>query len=148
MCTACKVNAVEQRIGRTATAHEICTSLGLSQKEYFKRVEEAKPIRILALDGVSEHSEGSGTSLYNLLADTNDETGREQLEKAELLEMLAQHLARLPEMQRKILSMYYFENLRFSAIAAAFNLTESRISQIHQATIQGLRKWIKAARER
>lgn len=141
-------NEIEQRLGRAATPDEIYTSLGLTQTEYLKRVEEAKPIRLVTLDSEPGHGEGSGPSLHNLLADENDETGREQLEKAELVDLLTHHIAGLPEMPRKILAMYYFEGMRFSSIAEAFDLTESRISQIHRATIEGLRKWIKVAREK
>jgi RNA polymerase sigma factor FliA len=54
----------------------------------------------------------------------------------------------LPDMQKKILTMYYFENLRLSEIAAAFGLTESRICQIHAHIIVGLRAFIQRVRER
>jgi RNA polymerase sigma factor for flagellar operon FliA len=49
---------------------------------------------------------------------------------------------------RKILAMYYFENLRLAEIAAVFDLTESRISQIHSQTILGLRAYLARAQDR
>ena len=140
-------NAVEQKLGRTATPFDMCESLGLSGEDYQKWVEEATPIRIVALDEKRGGDDGTGASLHELLADTNDETGREHLEKAELLELLTRHIAGLPEMPRKVLGMYYSENMTFSAIASAFDLTEARICQIHRGVLQGLRKWIKVARE-
>lgn len=142
------VNAVEQKLGRPATPGEISSSLGVTREEYFKLVDSARPIRIVTLDREVEEGEGADSTLHNLLADENDETGGERMEKAELQEMLAQHIAELPEVPRKILAMYYFENMRFSTIAESFDLTESRISQIHRATIQDLREWIKTAREK
>ena len=44
--------------------------------------------------------------------------------------------------------MYYFENMRLAEIAAVFDLTESRICQIHAQTILSLRAWIQRARNR
>jgi RNA polymerase sigma factor for flagellar operon FliA len=139
--------ALEQSLGRAPTSDEICRALGCSREAYERMVESARPIRIVALDGELGDGEGNKSSMHGLLADPNDETGSERMEKAELLKLLGQRIAELPEMPRKIVAMYYFENMRFSEIAEAFNLTESRISQIHRSTVEGLRKWIRVARQ-
>jgi RNA polymerase sigma factor for flagellar operon FliA len=89
-----------------------------------------------------------GASLHDLLADENDVTGRDNLEKAELLKLLTQRIAELPDIPRKILAMYYFENLRLAEIAAVFGLTESRICQIHAQTILALRAYLQRVRDR
>jgi RNA polymerase sigma factor for flagellar operon FliA len=86
--------------------------------------------------------------LHELLADKNDKTGSENLEKEELLQLLTQRMADLPDIPRKILAMYYFENMRLAEIAAVFSLTESRICQIHSQTILGLRAFLGRARNR
>ena len=83
-----------------------------------------------------------------MLADENDVTGRDNLEKAELLKLLTQRIAELPDIPKKILAMYYFENLRLAEIAAVFGLTESRICQIHAQTILGLRAYLQRVRDR
>ena len=77
-----------------------------------------------------------------------DKTGRDNLEKAELLQLLTQRIAELPDIPRKILAMYYFENMRLAEIAEVFDLTESRICQIHAQTILGLRAWLQRVKER
>ncbi len=86
--------------------------------------------------------------MHELLADESDKTGRDNLEKAELLQLLTQRIAELPDIPKKILAMYYFENLRLAEIATVFGLTESRICQIHAQTILGLRAWMQRARNR
>lgn len=139
---------VEQRLGRAATADEVRTSLGLDNREYAKWVEEAKPVTFLAIDQHSDCEEGEGTSLHEVLADESDTTGRDSLEKEELQQLLAQRIAELPDIPRKILAMYYYENMRLAEIAAVFGLTESRICQIHAQTILGLRSYLQRARER
>lgn len=142
------INDVEQKLGRAATDKEVCASLGLSDKEYQKWVEEAKPVTFVAIDQHAEGEEGEGASLHELLADEADVTGRDNLEKAELLQLLTQRIAELPDIPKKILAMYYFENMRLAEIAAVFGLTESRICQIHAQTILGLRGWLQRVKER
>jgi RNA polymerase sigma factor FliA len=142
------INDVEQKLGRAAKDSEVCAALGLSPKEYEKWVEEAKPVTFIAIDQNAEGEEGEGASLHELLADEADKTGRDSLEKAELLQLLTQRIAELPDIPKKILAMYYFENMRLAEIAAVFGLTESRICQIHAQTILGLRGWLQRVREK
>lgn len=142
------INEVEQKVGRAATDDEVCASLGLDRKEYAKWVEESKPVTFLAIDQHADGEEGEGASLHEILADEQDTTGRDNLEKAELLQLLTQRIMELPDIPKKILSMYYFENMRLAEIAAVFGLTESRICQIHAQTILGLRAYLQRVRER
>lgn len=142
------INDVEQKLGRAATDAEVCSALGLSPKEYEKWVEEAKPVTFIAIDQTADGEEGEGASLHELLADETDVTGRDNLEKAELLQLLTQRIAELPDIPKKILAMYYFENMRLAEIAAVFGLTESRICQIHAQTILGLRGWLQRVRNK
>ncbi len=142
------INTVEQRLGRAATDGEMCAELGLSAKDYAKLIEEARPVTFLAIDNRSESEEGEGASLHELLADENDVTGRDSMEKQELLQLLTQRMAELPDIQRKILAMYYFENMRLAEIAEVFDLTESRICQIHSQIILGLRAYMQRIRNR
>jgi RNA polymerase sigma factor FliA len=142
------INEVEQRVGRTATDAEVSSALGIDGKEYAKWVEESRPVTFISIDPGLEGEDGPGASLHDLLKDENDVTGRETLEKHELVQLLTQRIAELPDIPRKILAMYYFENLRLAEIATVFGLTESRICQIHAQTILGLRAYLQRARNR
>ncbi|MCX6945745.1 MAG: FliA/WhiG family RNA polymerase sigma factor [Opitutales bacterium] len=142
------INEVEQKLGRAATDDEVRELLGLNAKEYAKWVEEAKPVTFINIDQESESDEGKGGSLHELLADQNDVTGRDTLEKEEFVHLLTQRIAALPDIPRKIIALYYYENLRLAEIAAVFGLTESRICQIHAQTILGLRAYLQRVRER
>jgi RNA polymerase sigma factor for flagellar operon FliA len=142
------INALEQKLGRTATEEEICAELNLNPAEYAKWLDELRSVSFVALDQRVDGEESEGASLHELLADENDVTGRDSLEKQELLQLLSQRIAELPDIPRKILAMYYFENLRLAEIAAVFGLTESRICQIHSQTIIRLRAFLSRARNR
>ena len=142
------INDVEQKVGRAATDEEVSAALGLNAKEYAKWVEEAKPVTFIAIDQRSEMEDSEGASLHELLADETDVTGRDRLEKAEMMQLVAQRIKELPDIPRKILAMYYFESMRLAEIAAVFGLTESRICQIHSQTILGLRAFLSRAQNR
>jgi RNA polymerase sigma factor for flagellar operon FliA len=142
------INAVEQKLGRAATEDEICKELGLTRKEYAKWLDEVRPVTFVALDQHAEGEESEGASLHELLADETNTTGRDNLEREELLKILSQTMSELPDIPRKILAMYYFEGMRLAEIAAVFGLTESRICQIHSQTILGLRALVGRARNR
>lgn len=142
------INALEQRLGRAATEEEICEELGLSPRDYAKWLDESRPVTFIAIDQLGSSDDSEGISLHELLPDASDETGRDKVEKQELLQLLTQRISELPDIPRKILAMYYFENMRLAEIAAVFGLTESRICQIHSQTILGLRAYLSRARNR
>jgi RNA polymerase sigma factor for flagellar operon FliA len=105
-------------------------------------------VTFIELDRDTADGAAEGASLHELLADETDVTGRDNLEKAELLQLLTQRITELPDIPRKLLAMYYFEGMRLAEIAAVFNLTESRICQIHAQTILGLRGFLERMRNR
>jgi RNA polymerase sigma factor for flagellar operon FliA len=142
------INEVEQRLGRAATEDEVREHLGLSHKEYSKWLEESKPICFVNIDSSAEHEESDGASLHELIADESDVPVREKMEKEELMQIIARRIEEMPEMPKKILAMYYFENMRLAEIAAVFGLTESRICQIHAQTVLNLRAYIQRVRNR
>lgn len=142
------INALEQKLGHAASEEEICTALGLSRKDYAKWLDESRPVTFIAIDQTTEGEESEGASLHEMLRDESDTTGRERMEKRELLQLMSQRIAELPDIPKKILAMYYFENMRLAEIAAVFGLTESRICQIHSQTILSLRAYLARARNR
>ena len=139
---------VEQRLGRAATEEEVRTHLGLSPKEYAKWMEEAKPVCFVNIDATTDHEDSDGASLHELIADESDVSVRDRMEKDELMKLVSQRIEELPDIPKKILSMYYFENMRLAEIATVFSLTESRICQIHAQTVLGLRAYIQRVRNR
>jgi RNA polymerase sigma factor for flagellar operon FliA len=142
------INEVEQRLGRASTEEEVRLHLGLSQKEYSKWLEDAKPVCFVNIDASAEHEDSEGSSLHELIADESDVSVRDKMEKSELMQLVASRIEELPEIPKKILAMYYFENMRLAEIAAVFSLTESRICQIHAQTVLNLRAYIQRVRNR
>ena len=136
------INIVEQRTMQPATPDEMCAELGVSEREYNAMLDEAAPISFLPLDGEAFSESSEDIRLHEIIPDDSQEPAGEQLEKKELLQLVIERIGQLPDMPRKILAMYYFEDLRVSEIAAAFGLTEGRISQIHTQAVLSLRTFV------
>jgi RNA polymerase sigma factor (sigma-70 family) len=64
------------------------------------------------------------------------------LERKEIISLLAERMARLPEPQKKVLAMYYYENMQLFKIAAIFGVTESRLCQILGQAVTPLRDYL------
>ena len=142
------IGEVEQKQGRAATDEEVRAQLGLEPKEFARWQEEIRPISFVPIDQPLEDEESSGGTLHDLIADDQAEDVCVSMEKEELLKLVADRIEELPDVQKKVLAMYYFENMRLAEIAEVFGLTESRICQIHGQAILGLRSWIQRARNR
>jgi len=92
---------------------------------------------------LQDHDGESGGASYDVIADetqTDPGTGTATREMAHLI---GEHLKQLPEMQRKVLALYYVEDLRLREIAEVFDVTESRICQIHAKAILALKALLK-----
>lgn len=141
------ISDLEQSLGRPPSDEQIRAKLGLSQKDYDHWMVEVRPISFIAINDAGENDE-SGANRHDLIADEQAVPVQNRIEQEELSQLIAQKIQELPDIQRRVLSMYYHENMRLAEIAAVFKLTESRICQIHSRAILGLRATIDAARDR
>lgn len=130
---------IEQKKGRPATDEELAKGLSISVREYQRWAEEIRPATIINLDADLQSETDDALSQYESLADVRAEDPVEGAFRHELAELIVEQLHELPEMQRKVLALYYFEEMRLAEIAAAFNLTESRICQIHAQALQSIK---------
>lgn len=137
---------LEQNLGRTATDEEIRTRLGLSEKDYGRWREQTQPVRLIAIDQPADDAPDA-PSLHDVIADESVESAGQRLEHEEQVRLMADFIAGLPEMPRKILALYYHERMRLAEIAEIFGLTESRICQIHAQTLRQLRTQLERANE-
>lgn len=134
------MNELEQKLGRSVTQEEMAGALKLSVKEYLQWLEEIRPATFVCLDAVYTNNDfDEAPSPYDGLADQRQEDPLDGTFRRELAGIIQERLDALPEMQRKVLALYYFEDLRLREIAEAFGLTESRICQIHAQGILAIK---------
>ena len=133
---------LEQKLGKTPSEAQMAKAMGLSLKEYDELLDEVRPAAFVCLDAVSASEEGDSGPLYEVIADQSHEGPVEKVSNNELKQVIFERLKELPEMQRKVLALYYLEDMHLREIAEVFGLTESRICQIHSQAILSIRAFV------
>jgi RNA polymerase sigma factor FliA len=132
-----------QRSGAIPTDDQMAKALGLSGREYEELLEEIRPTTYVCLDAIHGANDDHGGPVYEVIADDSQSNPEERTAFRELAALIKQRLHQLPEVQRKVLGLYYFEDLRLREIAEAFGVTESRICQIHSQAILAIKSLLK-----
>jgi len=133
---------VEQAKGRVPSEAEMAKALKISVPEYQTWLLDIRPATYVCLDAQLNSEDDFGSSLYESVADQSQENPVDGVSRKELALLIAQRLEQLPEMQRKVLALYYFEDLRLREIAEVFGVTESRISQIHAQAVLAIKSFL------
>lgn len=136
------IQALEQALRRAPTDSEVADALNLSPEDYQQWVKAVRPATYICLDAAANTDGEDGPSQYESVADPHYEDVVEQTSRREMTRLIADRLEQLPEMQRKVLALYYFEDLRLREIAETFGLTESRICQIHAQAILSIKSYL------
>jgi RNA polymerase sigma factor FliA len=134
------ISKLEQEQGGSVGRASLCTEMQMTEEELAELQEDVREVRLLSLD--QDQGESEDQSLHDIIPDESWVSALDVLERKEVLALLAQRMAKLPDIQKKVLAMYYYENMKLSEIAACFGLTESRICQIHTQTVGILRTYL------
>lgn len=133
--------ALEAKLGRAASDAEVAQELGISQEDLSVLLREVAGTTIISLDDFlpGEDGEDKRKRIIDMLEDQNGSNAVELIEFAEVKDLLAKSISRLPEKERIVTCLYYYEGLTLKEIGATLNLSESRISQLHTKAILRLR---------
>ena len=132
--------ATEAKLGRPATDQEIAETLGLSEDEFSKTMLKISSTSVLSLNDLwytadeSEHMT-IGDSIESPTSLSPDSI----VERDEIRRVVVQAIQELPEKEKKVLVLYYYEELTLKEIGKVLEVTESRISQLHTKAILRLR---------
>jgi RNA polymerase sigma factor for flagellar operon FliA len=134
---------LEREKGRLPEAEEIAEKLHISLNEYYKILQSAQSGMMLRFEEFnSKIGSESGFGLEESIPDPNMKTPLELYEDNKKKELLADLIAKLPEREKVILSLYYWEEMTMKEIGKALNLTEGRICQLHNQALMRLRAGI------
>ncbi|MBV9671796.1 MAG: FliA/WhiG family RNA polymerase sigma factor [Verrucomicrobia bacterium] len=133
------ISKLEQEQGGDVDQHSLCEEMKMSEGELAELMDEVRPVRFISLDSNEDQNELDEQSLHDIIPDDSWVPAIDAIERKEILNLLAQRIAQLPAVQKKVLAMYYYEEMRLSEIAECFGLTESRICQIHTQAVGILR---------
>ncbi len=132
----------EEKLGRPPTEVEIATALGTSVNGYRGLLDELKLVAYVSLDEISSQENDGGEYTPFQLADLHQEDPAGQASARDLQQLVRERILKMNPQQRKILTLYYYEGLRFKDIPAHVNVSESRICQIHTEAILVLRAFL------
>lgn len=131
---------LEAKLGRPASDAETAIALGVSEDEYSKMLLKISSTSVLSLSDVWYSGEDAdkisiGDSIESPVSLNPDS----QIERDEIKRVIVQAINELPDKEKKVLVLYYYEDLTLKEIGEVLEVTESRISQLHTKAIMRLR---------
>ena len=133
---------LEQEQGGNISEDSLCAEMQMTAGELIDLMKEVRAVTFISMDDTRGESDLENSSMHEIIPDDSCDPPLEVLFRKEAISLLARRMAELPDMPKKVLAMYYYENMRISDIAACFKLSESRICQIHTQTIGLLRNYL------
>ena len=131
---------LEAKVGRAPTDEEIAAKVGISVEELEDSLTDISRSSIAALDELwSASGEGDQISLLDTIEDTSGPRPADALDETETKELVADAISRLPEREKLVVTLYYYEELTLREIGEVLGVTESRVSQMHTKAVLRLR---------
>ncbi len=130
---------LEAELGRSASDEEVATRLNMTMDEFHDLVNQVRPVSVLSIDESATFSNVDKKSIFNLLEATKLNNPFTQLNMKSVKDVVTRAIEDLPERQRLVLSLYYYEDLNLKEIGKVLRVTESRVSQLHAQAISRLR---------
>jgi RNA polymerase sigma factor for flagellar operon FliA len=140
------IAALEAKLARAPTDEEIAGSLGITEEEFQDSLMEISRTSIAALDELwtsSSHG-GDPVALIDTIPDPGAAEPQAAMAHTELREALGEAIARLPEREKLVVTLYYYEELTLREIGEVLGVTESRVSQLHTKAILRLKARLSA----
>jgi len=135
------INRAQQRHGHAPAEDEIAKEMGMTLEEYQAQLIEIQGLNIESLEVVTRES---GESLLSVLADTREKLPSELFERSELERVLAESIEAMPENERTVLSLYYYEELTLREIAEIMGRHISRVAELKSQGTLRLRAEMRA----
>ena len=131
---------LEASLGRPATDQEIAESLGMSEDELLKTMLKISGTSVLSLNDVwFSGDDADKISIGESIESPSSFNPDSSVEREEIKRVIVQSISELPEKEKKVLILYYYEDLTLKEIGQVLEVTESRVSQLHTKAILRLR---------
>lgn len=129
-------NKIENQYGIDATDEMIARELNITMDEYYKWTEQTS---VLGISSLEELTDQVGDISSEGLEQGRFDEPEAALEKEELKTMLVEAISELTEKERRVITLYYYEDLTLKEISLIMEVSESRISQLHTKSIKKMR---------
>jgi RNA polymerase sigma factor for flagellar operon FliA len=137
---------LEARLQRAPSDEEMAAELGIEVSEFQDSLLQISTSTIVALDELWSvpDSSGDSVSLLDTLPDRDAPNPQAIVDEGELRDRIAEAIASLPEREKLVIALYYYENLTLREIGEVLGVTESRVSQMHTKAVLRLRPKLSA----
>ena len=134
------ISSLEAQLGRTATDQEIAGSLGMDEAEYLKVIQKISGTSIISLNDLwYSGDENDKVSIGDSIESPSSLNPDVMVVNEEIRRVIVEAINELPDKEKKILVLYYYEDLTLKDIGRVLEVTESRVSQLHTKAILHLR---------
>jgi RNA polymerase sigma factor for flagellar operon FliA len=132
---------LEAKLQRAPTDEEMAKELDVELDDFQETLLQISNSTIVALDELwsVQDSTGDSVSLLDTLADRDAPDPQQLVDQSELRDRIADAIAALPEREKLVVALYYYENLTLREIGEVLGVTESRVSQLHTKAVLRLR---------
>lgn len=130
---------LERELGRPATDDEMCVELECSMDEFHDLINKSKSVSLLNIDDSASFNRGDKKLMMGLLEHRRSSNPFSAVSYKSAQNIIKEGIKALPEKQRLVLSLYYFEDLNLKEIGQVLDVTESRVSQLHTQAILKLK---------
>lgn len=130
------MSQLETKLGRTASDEELAKELGITGDELIQWQGQANVSNLVSLD---EFMEAGSEKSIDKVKISNFEQPEEVIEKNEVKQMLMDSLDSLTEKEKKVILLYYYEELTLKEISRVLEVSESRISQLHTKALKKMK---------
>ena len=132
---------LESRLQRAPSDEEMSNELGVTVAEFQEQLLKIANSTVVALDEMWSGTDGGGdqVSLLDTLPDRAAPDPQNVVDESELRDRVADAIAALPEREKLVIALYYYENLTLREIGEVLGVTESRVSQLHTKAVLRLR---------
>jgi len=138
---------LEQQLGRPAKDEEIAELLGLQMEEFYKILKHSAGAPLISLDVMVDHDD-KRRDILSCLVDPKSTDAFCAMGLGELKDSIAGAIDDLPEKEKQVVALYYYDELTMKEIGEVLDLTESRVSQIHTKAILRLRVRVTSLKNR
>ncbi|MGL4394871.1 MAG: RNA polymerase sigma factor WhiG [Brevinema sp.] len=136
------ISQLELKLGRSAKDHEIADAMKISVEDFHQLLLRVGTNALISMDEnwfMNDGNDHSPMSMEETLESAAAISPNTQAERTEIKKMIAQAISDLPDREKQVLILYYYEELTLKEIGNILSVTESRISQLHTKAIMRLR---------
>ncbi|MEU2350913.1 RNA polymerase sigma factor WhiG [Modestobacter sp. NPDC049651] len=133
------IAALEAKLQRNPSEEEIAAEMEMDVEDVRKFLGQLSLVNVVALDELLVDDDGSAPRLVDTLQDSQALDPQAMAEHGEARQLLARAVEQLPDREKVVVSLYYFEGLTLAEIGRVLSVTESRICQLHTKAVLHLR---------